>query len=256
MLFLGDSVIFGAFLERNACTVPAVAEAALSAADFDAQCLNAAVGGWAPWQEELWFRELGGQLQAQVVVINLVLNDATEPVVLRERGGGEEGFQRDRLRDPGLLESTAWWTAARRWRRLARGDRAREEAGERSALGVYELLRAPELPRSRELWAQHLAAVESLVETVRAAGATPVIVSHAYTVQFDVAGLWWPQRQMASWCLERGVLHYDSAGAIRSSEASVSALFHDGVHLSEEGADVVGRGIAGYLQGSGLLTPR
>jgi hypothetical protein len=253
VLFLGDSVVFGAFIERDAETIPARTESFLRAEALQVQCLNAGVGGWAPWQERLWFEREGAGLGAEVVIIHIVLNDVTEPLVLVQRGGSEVGFQLDHAREPGWWQGTSWATAVRSWRRRARGEEERVAAARASALGVYEFLRTPSMPASRAAWTEHLTEVGALVDAIRSAGSRPVIVSHPYTVQFEVAALWWPQDEMAAWCGDRGVPHLDVGRYLESACEEPLDLYADGVHPNAEGAAMLGREIAGFLIREGLL---
>ena len=253
VLFLGDSVIFGAFIGDDAETISAQTELRLAEAGAEAQCINAGVGGWAPWQERLWYEREGASLGAQVVMIHLVLNDVTEPLSLELKGGVEEGFQLDRTRAPGLLSGTVWATALRRWRRSLRGDEPRVAAAREEALGVYELLRSPSLPASRAAWAQHLMDVGELVDAVLSKGATPVIVAHPYTVQFEVPGLWWPQDGLRAWCASREVSFVDVGRLLAEARPDPVDAYHDAVHPNPEGAGLIGALLAEVLLREGLL---
>ena len=252
VLFLGDSVTFGAFLERDAQTIPAVTQASLAERGLDAQCLNGGVGGWSTWQEEAWLIEVAGVLTPDIVVINLVLNDATESISLDAPGEGGS-FQLNRSIEPGLLSDTTWANALRSWRRKLRGEALREAASEESELGVYELLRSPELPLSRAAWSDHMLALESLVKKIEDVGATPVVVAHPYTVQFEVPGLWWPQDRYEEWCQSNGAVFLNAAKALEGQGSEPVAYYHDGVHPNKGGAALIGHAIASLLVDQKLL---
>ena len=256
VLFLGDSVVFGAFVAADEDVISAQTEQALSAVGFTVQCLNGGVGGWAPWQERLWFEAVAGQLRAEVVLVNLVLNDVTEPLTLAALGGADEGFQLERSRDPGWLSGTVWATALRRARRAVNGDQARVDAARQEALGVYELLSSPALPASRAAWSRHLQEVEELLSSIKAVGAKPVVVSHPYTVQFEVAGLWWPQDALAAWCSQRGVPYVDVGRYLATLRPDPETLYHDGVHPNARGAAAIGALLADELQRHALVVSR
>ncbi|MBJ17984.1 MAG: hypothetical protein CL933_01035 [Deltaproteobacteria bacterium] len=253
VLFLGDSVVFGAFLESDSDTISARTEARLLDEGLAAQCLNGGVGGWAPWQERRWYEQEGAALDAGVVTVHLVLNDVTEPLALASLGGTEEGFQLDRARAPGLFAGTTWATALRRWRRSVRGDDPRIAAARDEALGVYELLRSPSLPASRAAWARHLDELGQLVAAIQSRGAVPVVVSHPYTVQFEVPGLWWPQDAVAAWCEGRSVRHLDVGRYIASARPDPLNAYHDAVHPNPEGTALIADALAGLLLGEGLV---
>jgi len=253
ILFLGDSVVFGAFIERDDETLSARAEAALVSAGFDVQCLNAGVGGWSPWQERAWYETEGAHFGAGIVLIHTVLNDVTEPLVLERHGGDELGFQLDRARDPGWWRGTTWATSLRHLRRKAHAEDEQRMAARAAALGVYELLRAPALPGSRRAWEMHLREVGALVDSVRAAGAVPVVISHPYTVQFEAPGLWWPQDSTAEWCETRGVLHFDAGRVLLAGRPDPAGAYHDADHPNREGAALLGEEIASFLLSEGLV---
>lgn len=252
VLFLGDSVTFGAFLERDAHTIPSMTQAAFAARSMGVQCLNGGVGGWSPWQEERWLLEVSEMLRPDLVVINLVLNDATESFKLGD-SDDVQSFQLNRSTEPGLISGTAWAGALRSWRRKQRGEALRRAASEESELGVYELLRSPELPMSRAAWADHMLALGELVKTVESVGATPVVVAHPYTVQFEVPGLWWPQSRYEEWCQSNGVVFLDAAQALIGQDAEPGTYYHDGVHPNKGGAALIGRAIAAHLVDHKLL---
>ena len=252
VLFLGDSVTFGAFLERDAQTIPAMAQASLAARGLNTQCLNGGVGGWSTWQEEAWLSEVSGALTPNIVVINLVLNDATESISLDAPGEGGS-FQLNRSIEPGLLSDTTWANELRSWRRKLRGEALREAASEESELGVYELLRSPELPLSRAAWSDHMLALESLVKKIEDVGATPVVVAHPYTVQFEVPGLWWPQDRYEEWCQSNGAVFLNAAKALEGQGSEPVAYYHDGVHPNKGGAALIGHAIASLLVDQKLL---
>ena len=252
ILFLGDSVTFGAFLERDAQTIPAIAQARLAGKGHNALCLNGGVGGWSTWQQKAWLLEVAESLKPKVVVINAVLNDATESL-RGDLNRASRGFQLARSIEPGLLSETTWGRALRFLRRSYRGDELREQAARVSELGVYELLRSPEMPASREAWAAHLGELQDLVETIKENGATPVVVAHPYTVQFEAPGLWWPQRSDESWCQARGVAYIDGAKQILSSGENPASCYHDGVHPNKKGAALLGMTVADELLSRGLV---
>ena len=252
ILFLGDSVTFGAFLERDAQTIPAIAQARLAGSGHNALCLNGGVGGWSTWQQKAWLLEVAESLKPKVVVINAVLNDATESL-RGDLNRASRGFQLARSIEPGLLSETTWGRALRFLRRSYRGDELREQAARESELGVYELLRSPEMPASREAWAAHLGELQDLVETIKENGATPVLVAHPYTVQFEAPGLWWPQRSYESWCQARGVAYIDGAKQILSSGENPASCYHDGVHPNKKGAALLGMTVADELLSRGLV---
>jgi lysophospholipase L1-like esterase len=253
LLFLGDSVVFGAFLENDSDTLTARVNSRLKADGLNAQCLNAGVGGWAPWQERHWYEQEGAALGAGVVLVHIVLNDVTEPLSLTALGGTEEGFQLDRTREPGLFGGSTWATALRRWRRAARGDDPRIAAARAEALGVYELLRSPSLPSSRSAWARHLEEVSALVLSIQAEGAIPVVVSHPYTVQFEVPGLWWPQDAVGAWCEARSVHFVDVGRYVVSAGPDPVRLYHDAVHPNAQGTAVIADGLMEFLRREGLV---
>ena len=252
ILFLGDSVTFGAFLERDAQTIPAMAQARLAGSGREVACLNGGVGGWSTWQQEAWLLEVAETFKPKLVVINAVLNDATESL-RGDLGRARRGFQLARSIKPGLFSETTWGRALRFLRRSYRGDEIRDQAARESELGVYELLRSPEMPASRAAWAAHLEALGDLVETTKAIGATPVVVAHPYTVQFEVPELWWPQRSYESWCKARDVAYIDGAKQILSSGESPGSCYHDGVHPNKKGAALLGAGVADELLKRGLV---
>jgi hypothetical protein len=253
LLFLGDSVVFGAFLAKDSDTITARVNSRLTAEGLNAQCLNAGVGGWAPWQERRWYEEEGAALGAGVVLVHIVLNDVTEPLSLMALGGTEEGFQLDRTREPGLLEGTTWATALRRWRRAARGEDKRIAAARADALGVYELLRSPSLPASRSAWARHLEEVAALVLSIQAEGAVPVVVSHPYTVQFEVPGLWWPQDAVGAWCEAQSVHFVDVGRYMASAGPAPVSLYHDAVHPNSLGTAMIADCLMELLLREGLV---
>jgi len=253
LLFLGDSVVFGAFLEVDSHTISARVESRLKADAVRAQCLNAGVGGWAPWQERRWYEQEGAALGADVVLVHLVLNDVTEPLDLIALGGSEEGFQLDHAREPGFFEGTTWATALRRLRRSSRDDDPRLAAAKAEALGVYEFLRSPSLPASRVAWARHLEELGGLVSAIRAEGAVPVVVSHPYTVQFEVPGLWWPQDAVAAWCGARSVHFVDIGRYMTSATADPLGAYCDAVHPNAQGTGLIADALADFLLQEGLV---
>lgn len=253
VLFLGDSVTFGAFLERDLQTIPAMSQAALKARGMKVQCLNGGVGGWSTWQEEAWLTEVGPDLKPDIVIINLVLNDATESILPPGGGVPAESFQLARSIDQSFYSRMTWARALRSLRRDLRGEELRDSAASASALGVYELLRSPELPASRAAWSAHLLALGSLVSRVREIGAIPVLVAHPYTVQFEVPTLWWPQESYARWARDADVSFLNAAQAVSGLPSEASSYYHDGVHPNKEGAALIGRFIAAHLVEEGLL---
>ena len=95
--------------------------------------------------------------------------------------------------------------------------------------------------------------VGALIDSIQAAGASPVVVSHPYTVQFEAAGLWWPQDAAAAWCASRGVPHLDVGRTLSARLTDPLAVYHDAVHPNSEGAALIGRIIATFLLDEGLV---
>jgi lysophospholipase L1-like esterase len=252
VLYLGDSVTFGYGVARDADTFAFRADSLLAAAGLPVETINAAVGGYSPWQHVLWLRDEGTRYAPDLVVVGFVLNDVTERFDLVAFGGAEEPFQLRESYTSRLDRVLAHSAIAFHVRHLAREIKARRRLGEDVRLGairremfdVETLMRRPEQRNVRLAWEMTLADLDRIVALCRENGTRLLVVCFPFAVQLqDPAGTAAPQRVLERWARENGVALLDllpplAARAGRAGDAP-SGLFLDHSHLSVRGHALV-----------------
>jgi lysophospholipase L1-like esterase len=252
VLYLGDSVTFGYGVARDADTFALRADSLLAASGLAAQTINAAVGGYSPWQQFLWLREEGVRYTPDVIVVGFVLNDVTERFDLVAFGGQEEAVQLRESYTSRLDRVLAHSAIAYQVRNFAREIKARRRLGDDVRLGaikqemldVETLMRRPEQQNVRLAWEMTLADLARTVSLCRERGARVLVVCFPFAVQLeDAEARSTPQRVLAEWAHENGVPFLDLLPALAAHCAGTGErpadLFLDHDHFSPRGHALV-----------------
>ncbi len=157
VLYLGDSVPFGYQLARHDQSYPFVVESILErAAGIDVETVNAGVGGYSPWQYQLYLAREGIRYSPDLVIVSFILNDVTEKFDLIRFGGSSTGFQLARStqsRLSGLLSRTAIGFFGRKLvARVRFGSDAELGAKNLEELRATTLATEPDREDVREAW--------------------------------------------------------------------------------------------------------
>lgn len=253
VLFLGDSVVFGTFLERDELAIPARAEDVLgSALPCAVECINAGVGGYAPWQQRLFLAGELARYEPDLVVLVFVLNDVSEPTGLQRFGGRGLGFQLEHTLRPGLLRwlrgSALAHFARELGARIEYGADPRLGAAAREELSVYELLLDPNSERVQAAWRFALEELDGIARWCAERGIPLLIAVSPYTIQLERAELAAPQWILERFCGRRSIHFLDLAPPLRAilQERGWSdrELFVDALHPSETGCAIMAELIA------------
>jgi hypothetical protein len=258
ILHLGDSVAFGYGLERWQDAPPFAAGAALERiTGRTVETVDAAVGGWSPWQEHLYLVAEGFAFAPDLVVVHFVLNDVTEKLALTRFGGAERGWQLARSARSSVdrwLSGSALWSVLRggyaRYRfgpDVADGARAAEEAR------VRWLVREPADPVVVRGWRIATASLEKIAAACRERSVPLALVVHPYAFQLEAPrqsdG---PQRALRRFADRQGVPLLDLLPVL----AGCDDCFLDASHLSASGSHRAGEALARFLLARELLPER
>lgn len=250
VLVLGDSVVFGAFLERDEDTLPARLEEALRR-DGAVECLNAGVGGYSPWQEALWLERRGLAYDPDLVVLGFVLNDVTEWLGLARFGGEGEGFQLEHTLPAGPRAWIERWSVVRLLRERA--------ARRRRTLSPWTLMLEPNRDDVQAAWRATQASLDRLRATCERAGVPLLLVVFPFREQLRRDGLDAPQTILGWWAGRRPIAYLDPLpelrAEVRAGRLDPDALFVDEVHPSASGAALFAERIAAEIRSRGLLPP-
>jgi lysophospholipase L1-like esterase len=258
LLYLGDSVTFGYRLPDYEEAYPFVVEQILeSQIGTDIETVNAAVGGYSPWQELAYLRTEGLKYQPDAVVIGFVLNDVTEKFRLIRFGGEDLGYQLSHsylsVAD-WLRRNSAVYVALQRLRaRLRFGSDIQKGAVARERANVVDLAKRPNKPSVQHAWSVTLQNLEELISLCRAHEIAVVVVVFPSLFQFDApATLSAPQARVSSFCTTNSIPCLDLlpplAGHLQKGRKQPDDLFLDRNHPSAEGNRVVGEMLAAFLR--------
>lgn len=253
VLFLGDSVVFGTFLEQDELSIPARAEEVLARElSCAVECINAGVGGYAPWQERRFLEKDLAPYEPDLVVLVFVLNDVSEPSGLERFGGRGLGFQLEHTLRPGLLRwlrgSALAHFARELGARIEYGADARRGAAAREELSVYELLLDPNAERVQAAWRFALEELDGIARWCAERAVPLLIAVSPYTIQLERPELDAPQWILERFCGRRSIHFLDLAPPLRAILAergwSDRELFLDALHPSERGCAIMAELIA------------
>jgi lysophospholipase L1-like esterase len=258
LLYLGDSVTFGYKLPDYAEAYPFMVEQILEREiGADIETVNAAVGGYSPWQELAYLRTEGLKYQPDVVVIGFVLNDVTEKFRLTRFGGEDLGYQLSHSYlsfDEWLRRNSAVYVALQHLRaRLRFGSDVQRGAIDRERANVVDLAKRPNKPSVQHAWSVTLQNLEELISLCRAHEIPVVMVVFPSIFQFDApAELSAPQSRVSSFCMTNSVPCLDLlpplAEHLLKERMQPEDLFLDRNHPSAEGNRIVGEMLAAFLR--------
>ncbi|WP_372370755.1 hypothetical protein [Candidatus Uabimicrobium sp. HlEnr_7] len=93
ILYLGDSVMFGFMIEKDANTLPYKIEQCLGDRGLTVETINAGVCGYSPSQEYEYLINEGIKYHPNLVVVSVVLNDVSDKMFFKNMGDNIVGFE-------------------------------------------------------------------------------------------------------------------------------------------------------------------
>ncbi len=251
ILYLGDSVTFGFGIPDHNDVFPYLAGERMSV-----ETVNAAVGGYSPWQEHAYLASEGFRYEPDLVVVCFVLNDVTEKFALQRFGGQGRGFQLEHsTENPRLWE--LWRTSGIGWGARALAARLRFGSDIQAGAAREELSRTQALvdqtdsPRVQEAWGLTLESLGKIVDNCRERDVRVAIAVFPYAWQLeDPEGNDAPQKRLIAFGREHSVPTLDLLPVVAASEGG---CFIDDNHLSPRGHAIVAEALAGFLTDEGLL---
>ena len=256
LLYLGDSVTFGALVADTAQTFPYRVEGLLEERGQNTvETVNAGVGGYSPWQERLYLEDEGLRYEPDLVVVSFVMNDVLEEAFLSDVGFLPHRYQLRRT------ASSPWDRLARRsglvrlatlaGRALAGGDQ-----GTGPGTGLPDLravVTAGERPDVARAWQTTLAALDRLFGACRERGIPALLVVVPLKLQLEEASTGdAPQRLLREFARERSLPYLDLLPALARDE-SAPTYFLDDTHLTARGHAQVAEALADFMLEARLL---
>jgi lysophospholipase L1-like esterase len=258
ILYLGDSVTFGYKLPQYQMSFPYAVENLLERSkQVEVETINAGVGGYSPWQYDVYLRKEGVKYQPDVVLVSFVLNDVTEKFNLIKFGGAGIGTQLSKSYysiDSWLAHNIAIYASIHRIQtRLQFGSNPQQGAIAQELVSVEELAWQPDSERVKDAWQVTLNNLGRLVEYCQKNDLQILIVVFPFTFQFqDPSYLDSPQRVLSSFCHDRNISCLDLlpplSSYINQHDIKSSDLFIDDDHLSDKGGEVVATFIVKFLE--------
>jgi lysophospholipase L1-like esterase len=259
ILWLGDSVTFGYGVERVVETFPyRVAETLGTQLGRPFESVSAGVGGYAPWQEQIWLEREGWGYAPDLVVVGFVLNDLTEPLSLIRYGGQGEGWQLARTArgtlDRWLSSSALVGVLRGGFARLRFGGDVVQGANELEAYDVRRLVAAPDAELWQRSWRSAEVSLAAIFRGARQRGVSAALVIFPYAFQLEAPEqLAAVQRRIAGVARAEGVPVLDLLPALAARREP--GLFLDASHPSPEGHAVAAELIAEFLAREALPKP-
>jgi len=257
VLFLGDSVTFGYGIERTEDVFPFRAGREwASTLGVEVEIVDAAIGGYSPWQERILLEREGLRYAPDLLVVGFVLNDVTEKLTLVRFGGSERGWQLAQTAQ-GALDRWLSASALATWLRegfsvLRFGSDVRLGAVAEETRAVRQM--SEEMEQVIEAaWSITLENLAGILDTASARRIPALIVVFPYAFQLDGdPAHQTAQRRLERFAAERGTPLLDLLPDFLRDE-DPSRLMLDASHLSVEGHALVGTLIAEYALERGLL---
>lgn len=258
ILYLGDSVTFGFGLESYGESFPYRMEPILE--DLfgeEIETVNAAVGGYSPWQERIFLEKEGIRYDPDLVVVSFVLNDVGEKSQLARFGGAGEGWQLtesyysffDWLRHHSASVHVVYKMLVRR----RFGEDVGAGAREKEAMSVQRLVDDPRSRNFERAWEITLENLTGIFEFCRRSDIPVLLVAFPFTYQFEnVELLSGPQEIVGKHAGGQQVPYLDLLPIlnekITARKGSPADFFLDDDHLSAHGSEVVAEVVAGFIR--------
>lgn len=263
VLYLGDSVTFGYFIEDPLKTYPYLAGPMLEASlNHPVETINAGVGGYSPWQEFLYLEREGIRYGPDLVLIGFVLNDLTEKIQLVRFGGTGEGFQLEHTFQ-GQLDRWAdrialLYFGNRFCARLRFGADVQRRAAEIELMNIKTLVEQPQRPEYVRAWAETLESLELLFEFCRRRNLPAALVIFPYRFQYDDPEKFSePQKRLLRFASERGIPALDLMPglfeAMKAAELQRKDIYFDRNHFTEAGHALIAPLVADFILSNHLL---
>lgn len=259
VLFLGDSVTFGYGIERTEDVFPFRAGRQwASALAAEVEIVDAAVGGYSPWQERIFLQREGVRYAPDLLVVGFVLNDVTEKLTLVRFGGSGRGWQLAQTAQSALdrwLSASALATWLREGFSVLRfGSDVRLGAVAEETLAVRQV--SEEMEQVIEAaWGITLENLSGILDVASARRIPALIVVFPYAFQLDGDPAdQTAQRRLERFASERGAPLLDLLPHFLRDEDPARLMLDDS-HLSVEGHALAAGLIAEYALERGLLGP-
>lgn len=257
ILFLGDSVTFGASVAEESCFVARVQQLARqSTGTTKITTINASVPAYSPHHEVDFLADEGMRVEPDVVVQVFCLNDVLEKFQLERFGGSSRGFEPAPL---SRLEWSGFFRAVRRWRAgLDRPDKARLwHLG--SGLSAHRLLHEPDAPIVDRGWTILFDAMDKIVDVTRHAEVPLVMVCSPHRDQLLEEGLPQPSPQsvLAKYAADNDIPFLDLLPVFQQYASTPGAdpavLYISAMHLSPAGHELAADAIFRFLNALGVF---
>ena len=264
ILFLGNSVTFGYMLEDHKKTFPFLVQSYINRkmGRKCIQCINAAVGGYSPWQEFIYLENEGVKYNPDLVVIGFVLNDITEKFLLKRFGGIGIGSQlQETIEKKGnwLKQNSNIYIALTNFiARLRYGRDIKKGAVRKEILNINTLINNPNRDDVLKAWEITLTNLEKIILFCKEENIKVLLVVFPFTFQFDnILELSLPQKRMHIFAEQHQIPFIDMLPIynekIKSQSKNISDYFLDQNHLLYKGNVVVAETIVSYIFKSNLL---
>lgn len=248
VLLLGDSVAWGDGIEDASLCFPALLEAELAQRDPTQtwEVINAAVPGYATFQQRTWLELHGLDLEPDLVLLQFCLNDITARYQVLAAYGGDDTFLGidTRASVPGLHGFLLRNSKA--YERLLRGMQRR--ARDKEAYEVEKLAQAELSPELQDALALTLSEIDGLISLCREREIPfgLVIVPYAFQLQ-KPKRMRQPQDRLLEFAEQRAVPALDLLPAFALARSG-PRTFRDPSHLSLAGHALAARELTPFVR--------
>ena len=241
VVLIGDSVTFGPRVNPEH-TFGEVLEDQLNSARAPQRVdvINAGVPGYSAFQE-YYQLEAALELEPDLIVLQAIPNDVTEPYRIARRFGGSGKDYHDVEDMPYyhfvLSQRSAFYLFLRdMWARVlfadASGEHIQEKAIRREKYWVADLVHKSQHPEIRERWKAYLHWLENTVTLARDNGVPLILMVTPYRLQFPLPPrLAHPQKILRDFAAERGLVFVDLLAELHAEFARSRGEGQDGAAL-------------------------
>ena len=250
ILFLGDSVTFGFFVEYKNTFPLLTGKNIEKKTGFKVEVINAGVGGYSPWQhKEYWVRE-GHRYSPDLVIISFVLNDVTEKFGLDRFGAPfrSPGYQLAITAESSVVEKSG----IRSWLALhMAGDdddaSPAQPLSEMYELNAFHLSSHSSHALVEYAWKVTTKNLDELVASCNALEVPVALVAFPMVFQEQDARAD-PQERLKNFAAERNIPYLDLLPPLEQrANGSIQKFFLDEDHISPIGAPVVASLISEFV---------
>ncbi len=254
ILYLGDSIVYGAEMADHQRTFPYIVEKLLQEKSaYTIESINAGVCGYSTWQEYIYLKTEGIKYHPDLVILSFCLNDPADNLILFKMGGCKSSYiARSTMFLSEFLcnESIILHFMRRIIANMRFGKDIQQGAIREEELYIESLMHCHDNPEVKKEWNITFEFLDKIYVFCKDRNIPLVLVIFPYVAQFsNISAMSTPQDIVIEHAIRNNIPTLNLLLILSEIMAKTPEhYFVDYVHLSQEGHEIVGKIIAEYIE--------